>query len=326
MRIVAKILCTFLLLAFFAPTAGVRAQAPQTAQGQVPQWEIDAGEKMAFDVASVKLNKSNLKGVPGAGGGSGGNANVPLSATDDYAPTGGLLSGANIRLGDYIRFAYRLTAYQRHVLNLPKWAADDRFDIEARAASSNPTKDQMRLMMQSLLADRFKLAVHHQEEDVPIFALVLDKARKTGPLLLRRRDDSPCGGNPSSPAAIPMPQQAKDSGWFPPSCDGFTGLNLPGLWRVGGQHLTMGQIADWLPYTVSSLDRPIVDQTGLSGWFDFRIDFAPESEGPPPQLQPDPNVPSFLEALKEQLGLKLVPTTGWVDALVVDHIEEPSPN
>jgi uncharacterized protein (TIGR03435 family) len=76
-----------------------------------------------------------------------------------------------------------------------------------------------------------------------------------------------------------------------------------------------------------------LDQTGLSGTFDFSIDFTPEVNGPPggmratqPDFQPDPTGPTFLEALKEQLGLRLESTTGPVDVLVIDHVEEPSAN
>ena len=77
------------------------------------------------------------------------------------------------------------------------------------------------------------------------------------------------------------------------------------------------------------LGRPVLDQTGLSGTFDFAIEWTPQLSGPLPpstDFQPDPDGPTFLQALQEQLGLKLEPTTGPIDAFVIDHIEEPSPN
>ena len=77
------------------------------------------------------------------------------------------------------------------------------------------------------------------------------------------------------------------------------------------------------------LDGPVVERTGLVGTFDFALEFAPQIDGPLPpgaDFQPDPSAPTFLEVLKEQLGLKLESQTGPVDVLVIDHIEEPSPN
>jgi bla regulator protein BlaR1 len=295
------------------------------AQSQAaPQWQTDAGGKQAFDVASVKQNKS--------GPSSAAHTNVGLSAGDDYTPAGGLLSVTNFPLGVYIGFAYKLMPYQRQSLlsQLPKWATTDRFDIEARAAGGNPTKDQMRLMMQSLLADRFKLAVHSETRQLPVFALLLVKPGKTGSQLQPHSDDPPCVGTTPSGSAPKTPQQAKDSGYFPPVCGTITALDLPGLKRVSGRNLTMGEIGSFLSMVAPNttpLDRPVLDQTGLSGRFDFKIDFAPEFNGPPPpNFQPDPTAPTFLEALREQLGLKVDSQTGPVDVLVIDHVEEPSPN
>ena len=94
--------------------------------------------------------------------------------------------------------------------------------------------------------------------------------------------------------------------------------------------MTMAQIAGALPIiSIGTLDRPVVDQTGLTGTFDLRIEFTPPAnrpQSPGSTFQPDDAGPTFLEVLKEQLGLKLVPQTGPVDVLVIDHVEEPSEN
>ncbi len=139
---------------------------------------------MAFDVASVKEDKSDANP----------HANFPLTFADDHPSTGGLFAVVNFRLGSYIGFAYKLTPSQQQLVRaqLPKWATMESFDIEAKA-QGNPTKDQMRLMMQSLLADRLKLAVHHETRQLPVFALVLVKPGKTGPQLRPHIDDPPCG-------------------------------------------------------------------------------------------------------------------------------------
>ena len=107
-----------------------------------------------------------------------------LGPADSYSANGGLLSTTNLALVSYIGFAYKLTGNQTQSLGseLPKSIRGDRFDIQAHAPA-NTTKDQMRLMMQSLLADRFKLVVHTEKRQLPIFALVLEKPGKTGPQL-----------------------------------------------------------------------------------------------------------------------------------------------
>ena len=158
----------------------------QVAQPPTPQWQIDAGGKMEFDVASVKQDTTPLSPQTV-------HSNVPLGPQDMYSPTGGLLSATNFPLLQYMVFAYKLTStqFQSVQSQLPKWATTNRYDIQARVAG-NPTKDQFRLMMQALLADRFKLAIHYEIKQQPIFALVLDKPGKLGPKLQPHPADSPC--------------------------------------------------------------------------------------------------------------------------------------
>jgi hypothetical protein len=123
---------------------------PQT-KTAAPQASTAIGDQLMFDVASVKPNKS----------GNPPTFNFPLGPGDVYVPNGGFLSATNFPLGTYIAFAYKILGNQMQSLmaQLPEWVMTDRFDIQARA-ESNPGKDQMRLMMRSLLADRFKLAIH----------------------------------------------------------------------------------------------------------------------------------------------------------------------
>jgi hypothetical protein len=142
-----------------APASTSAPSPPPSAQpAKMPDWQMAAGGKMEFDVASVKQNKS---GLPPSG--SHPHSNVPLYPGSAYSPNGGLFSATNEPVGFYISFAYKLDYLQLQfvVLGLPAWANSDRFDIEARA-QGNPTKDQMRVMIQSLLADRFKLVAHYE--------------------------------------------------------------------------------------------------------------------------------------------------------------------
>lgn len=303
-----------------ATASTLLAQAPASRASAVPQWQSDAGGKMAFEVASVKQNTADQ---------SARNSNISFGASDTFTPAGGLLSASNIPLIQYIFFAYKITAGRAQTVTsqLPKWAKADRYDIEARAANGNPTKDQMRLMMQSLLADRFKLEIHYQTRQLPVFALVLDKPGKLGTQLRPHSEDSPCSA--ALPAAGPLQTVA---GGFPLLCGAAYFLpSAPGHLRVGARNVAMEAIATSFVFSVdmSGINRPVLDQTGLTGKYDFAIEWTRDLIGAQPSsstFQPDPTGPTFLEALKEQLGLKLESTTGPVDVLVIDHIEEPSPN
>jgi uncharacterized protein (TIGR03435 family) len=99
--------------------------------------------------------------------------------------------------------------------------------------------------------------------------------------------------------------------------------------RAGARNVPMELIASSMTGGVSGLNRPVLDRTGLTGKFDFAIEFSPQPDvpsAPGANFRPDPTGPTFMEALKEQLGLKLEPLTGPFDALVIDNVEEPSAN
>jgi uncharacterized protein (TIGR03435 family) len=259
------------------------------------QSQNSTAPKMEFDVASVKQNKSDARPV----------TNFPLGPEDAHTPSGGSFSGSGVTLYQYISFAYNFTVYDYQLLKsrLPAWVLTDRFDIQARS-SGNPTKAQMRLMMQSLLADRFKLAIHFETREVPVFALVLAKPGNTGPQLRPHSDEPPC--LTSSP------------------CDRFDSLpNPPGQYKIGARNVTMGFIANVL--ATSELGRPVLDQTRLTGNFDFTLEWTPNIPASPDFI-PDQSGPSYIEALKEQLGLKLESTRGPVQAPVIDHVERPDEN
>ena len=141
---------------------------------------------MSFDVASVKRDLADPTTINMT-------ANVSLDAGNAFTPTGGFFRATNNPLHWYIRFAYKLgtTEFGEIMEELPRWAETYRYDIEARAPG-NPSKDQYRLMMQTLLANRFKLAVHFETKQMPIFALVLAKQGKLGPKLKKHSDEVPC--------------------------------------------------------------------------------------------------------------------------------------
>jgi uncharacterized protein (TIGR03435 family) len=306
------------------PRAQSAAGKAPAVQRPTPQWQIDAGGKMEFDVSSVKQNTAPQTAQTV-------HANVPLTSQDDFAPTGGLLSAANWQLFAYMRFAYKLTPAQDRavIAQLPKWANDNRYDIQARA-SGNPTKDQFRLMVQGLLADRFKLAVHYERQQLPVFAMVLEKPGKLGPKLRPHPADSPCSVAPPPPGSAPGPAPTV-AGGYPEMCGAMAGMmpSAPGRFRLGARNVPMGFLADNLfQRQLMGVERPVVDKTGLAGKFDFVIEFTPQLPPLPAgsTFQPDPNGPTFDQALKEQLGLKLEPQTGPTDVIVIDHVEQPSEN
>lgn len=181
------------------------------------------------------------------------------------------------------------TAYDTPVYELPgapAWVHTDRYDVVA-THDANATREATTRMLQSLLAERFKLAVHYEKQNRPVYALVVARPGRIAPgLTLSTRDCT-----------------AKER-----TC----GMSLGGgVLRAVGQPLTI----------ISSAGRPdgrvIVDKTGLSGRYDFTLRYT---------LQPGPNddTPSIFTAVEEQLGLKLMPDTAPLDVVVVDHIERPT--
>jgi uncharacterized protein (TIGR03435 family) len=164
--------------------------APAICAQDALDWQTKAGGKMAFDAASVKPSK----GDPAA-------PNFPMNAWDGYRQTGGWFR-ADFPLSVYIEFAYKLwpnDEQRREFSRLPKWVSADRYSIEARAASGSLTKDQMRLMVQSLLAERFQLTTHFEVREVPVFELRLAKAGQPGPRLVSHADGPSCDKPGSSP-------------------------------------------------------------------------------------------------------------------------------
>jgi len=288
------------------------------------QWEAAAGGQMAFDVASVKLLKPGSRLRP---------PNFPLSGdgfrTDSGDNPHGRLSVA-FPMPRYIEFAYKLTLQpqlrEAMVARLPKWVDTDAIDIEAKAAG-NPSKDQMRLMMQSLLAERLHLAVHYETQDVPIYALTLIKPGKWGPKLIRHADGPPCDASgPQNPATgTPDPGAAV----FPPDCESATSVRgKNGRLVQGSRNTTMALLAESLG-RMGGGGRPVIDRTGITDMVDYRLEWTPEPNGalpPGAEVPLDPNPLTFVVAVREQLGLKLQATKAPLRILVIDHIERPSEN
>jgi bla regulator protein blaR1 len=309
-----------------APTPsplGTQSAVSPVAHATTHDWQVRAGGKQSFDVASVKQNKS---------GGEFSNMNVPIGPGDVYPRNGGLFSGTNVPLISYIYFAYKLSGSELQLLlpHLPNWVVRDRFDIQARA-DGNPTKDQMRLMMQSLLEDRFKLVIHYETQQLPVFALVLSKPGKTGPQIQPHSDDPPCPtAPPPTPSGLEAAPPPTVAGGFPAVCGGIDGMpsSTPGRMCVGARNVPIELLAATLPQ-IGNLDRAVLDRTGLSGTFDFTFEWTPQRSGATPpgaDIQMEESGPTFAEDMRKQLGLRLEPQKGSVQVLVIKHVEKPSEN
>jgi uncharacterized protein (TIGR03435 family) len=303
------------------PTTGRSPATQSTRQAPQSLAEIDeAGVRMRFDVASVKPNRSGVEAY----------SLFPLGPGDAYASNGGFFSATNQPLIVYVRFAYKLAPAD--LPGLPAWVYNDRFDIEARA-QGNPTKDQMRRMMQSLLADRFKLITHTERQTKPAFNLVLVKAGHTGPQLqMHSEKNGSCTATSQTRGAadVPTPPSSK-SGLqlpeFPCGSIGQVRASTPDNGRIGGRSVTMERIAGFLTSPYTGVDRPVLDATGLTGTFDFSLEWSlPRDPTVPAVSQREDTGITIIAALKEQLGLTLKSTTSVIAVLVVDHIEQPSPN
>jgi uncharacterized protein (TIGR03435 family) len=291
-----------------------------TAQSGAPDWQTAAGGKMAFEVASVKPTKKP-RFPP---------TSFPLG-TGNAKPQGGRFS-ATLPLVLFVAFAYKLPAAEIG-RPLPKGLSmDDLFEIEARAPG-NPTKDQMRLMMQALLADRFKLRVHFETREGPVFALTLVKPGHTGPKLRPHADGPACPDSFDMNSMMTPPRNVNEA--FPSVCGVTQTTRTANATLLGARDMTMGTFAEDI-YGMGSLigevDKPVIDQTGLKGRYDFKLELpigtfsfsvAPPNPDAPPA---DPKGTPFLNALREQLGLKLVSSKGPIRKLVIDHAEPPSGN
>jgi uncharacterized protein (TIGR03435 family) len=272
----------------------IRAQAVQTTSAPLP----------SFEVASIKPDRSG-----------------DLRSMMETRPQG--LKASDATAKKLIAYAYNVEEFQ--VSSGPSWVSSDKYYVQAKVEDSivvqlqklpdRQQEDQMRLMVQSLLADRFKLKVSHGTKELPIYALVI---AKNGPKL---QESKPGDTNPSA--------------WKRSGGSGHASTPV-GVTRWTDRGASMPNFADQLS---RHLRQTVLDRTGLKAKYTFTLEFADDrtrpamlrasddgdlraSNGP----LPESSGPSIFTALQEQLGLKLESTKGPVDIIVIDHIERPSEN
>jgi uncharacterized protein (TIGR03435 family) len=190
----------------------------------------------------------------------------------------GNLNYTNVNLKEAIGKAYKVQQYQ---ITGPDWIETQRFDIVARFAPHSAA-DQLPLMLQTLLADRFKLTLHRETKDLPMYVLVVTK---NGPKFKSTETETGISSNSSRTH-----------------------------WHVVAK-ASMHRFAEFLS---DEAGRPVVDRTGLSGSYEMTLDWAPDDTLAPNDSAAGP---SLFTALQEQLGLKLDSTKGPVEMLVIDRAE-----
>ena len=220
--------------------------------------------------------------------------------------------------------AYTAQAFQ--IIGGPEWINSERYAIDAKAAG-NSSRDQISLMLQSLLEERFQLKIHRETRELPVFDLVIARG---GPKLPPPKE----GGceDFTDPHPEPTGDRMAPPGSGPAALARCGGLDV--ILQVGGAQMSGGKIP--MPELVRMLSvvlgRTVVDRTGFTGLFDVRLDFLPDDSTPhlppPPPDAASSNAmsPSIFNALPEQLGLRLVAAKGPVEVIVIDHVERPSAN
>ncbi len=203
---------------------------------------------------------------------------------------GGRISMAGVTVKNLIQQAYGVREFQ--IAGGPSWLGSERYDITAKPEGAS-TPDQVKVMIQALLADRFKLQFHRETKELPTYSLVVGKG---GPKF-----------HESEAVAEERkgPRMRMERGRF----------NLEGA-PVAALANQLGQV----------LGRTVIDKTGLTGNYDFKLEWTPDQrpmEGPPAG---DATGPSIFTALQDQLGLKLESTKGPVEILVIERAQKASEN
>jgi len=222
--------------------------------------------------------------------------NVP---GDWFRVNGRNFSTHNISLAGLIKFAYGV--HGKQILNAPDWMDHDTYDIAAVPdGEGQPSDKQWKGMLQKLMAERFKLTFHQDKRELAVFALTVGK---DGP---KNMVENTGGG----------------------SLPGMFFRGTPGGIMLPANNATMKDFTGLLQEVV--LDKPVVDQTGLKGRYDFTLKWAPDDSQfgghvPPPSDAADAP-PNLFTAVQEQIGLKIESTKAMVDVMVMDHVEKPSAN
>ena len=253
--------------------------------------------RLSFEVASVRQNTSETAQFTGGAGGP----NIGVK--------GGRFIAVNLPLREIIRFAYQLEPFQA-VEGGPRWLSD-RFDINAVIPGAVFSADAPRLMLQTLLAERFELQVRWVIREQSGYALVMARRdKRLGPRLTPSTMD--CAAWRAKQTERPSVESLLAG---PPTCDMFV---QPFRARIVGGARTMADLAGYLS-RLPTVGAPVVDRTGLARAFDFELVFAPGRPASPDLPVAPDGPPSLFVALDEQLGLRLERAPAPVQTLVIER-------
>jgi uncharacterized protein (TIGR03435 family) len=281
----------------------------------LPSHSQTADAQPQFEVASVKLNANcgNFRG-----------GRVPFSP--------GRLAMECTTLQNLIQSAYGAFAtgtLNQEMLQIsggPGWVESDRYDLAAKAEGAARVEQMMGPMLRALLEDRFKLKIHRETKETPVYALTVAKSG------LKIQPVKEGGCVPIDLNHLPQPPEP---GRPRPNYCGNVSI------RMSPQGVTMethgSTMTEFAQRLSGLLDRKVVDKSGIAGQFDFHLEFAPDEStrgfggrgagdagGATPPAAPEG--PSVFDALQQQFGLRLTPDKAPVDSLVIDHVEKPSEN
>jgi uncharacterized protein (TIGR03435 family) len=231
-----------------------------------------AADAPAFEVASVKMNATGSGEGPGRG-------------RETITPSPAGVTMKNVHLKSVVQWAYHLQAIQ---VSGPGWLDDNRYDIVAKTAGETPGERQ-RAMMQTLLAERFKLTFHRETKEMPAYVFTVAK-----------------GGHKLKPSESEGEMEVKPS--------------AGGKMAAAFTHVTLAQLSEMAS---SPLQGVVVDQTGLKGGYDFTLDMAPFIGGG--DFRPtgiEDVITMIIQAANEQLGIKIEQKKVPAEILIVDHVEK----
>ena len=265
-----------------------------------------AGDKLSFEVASIKPAPQQPMNQ------------IRIGMQAD----GGMLRYTNVSLKDCIRVAYKVKDFQ---IEGPEWLGNTRFDITAKFPAG-ATQDQLPEMLQALLTERFKLTLHKDSQDRPIYAMVVGK---NGPKLKPAEVQTDNAANPPA-AGPPSAGTALRPGGPVPRGNMMLMMDPSGM-HFKAAAVTLAQLAEAISRFT---ERPVQDMTGIEGQYEFDMTFTPEVTrgmprmmGPPPGAggdrpadAPAERAESIVDAV-QHYGLKMEPRKSAVDILTIDHIE-----
>jgi uncharacterized protein (TIGR03435 family) len=269
----------------------------QTTPAVSPVPSANPAPTPAYDVATIKPHQGifQMSGI-------------------EYQPDG---FAGTVTLSMLVQYAFGLRSVDQ-VSGASDWAKSDWFDVQAKMSEAGFAEMQKlshtestahrKLMLQAFLADRFKLKAHAETKQVPVYDLTVAK-----------------GGPKLKDAATDTSDQLKR---------GADGKPLPGFlsWVTGkaiAQGYSMKNLAEFLSQPMAGVGRPVMDKTGLTGTYNFTLDWTPPHPGVRLGAESDSaspeDAPSIFTALGD-VGLKLQPSTGPLDIIVIDHVERPTPD